>query len=153
MRITLIFILTLNLQFVQASDFNFAVLRSLYVEASSSETECQKLFSLTQGSTLEDNVIAYSYHAVSKMLRSKFSLNPFIKFSEFNSGKDMLEEAISLYPNHLEIRFLRYCIQKNVPDFLNYNSHLDSDSLFIVSQLNSDNVELKSFINPIFNAQ
>lgn len=152
MRIALIFILTLSLQVVQASDFNYTELRNLYIEASNNEAECKKLFELTEGSALEENIIAYSYHAVSKMLISKFSLNPFFKYSEFNSGKDMLETAISYAPNNLELRFLRYCIQKNTPSFLNYNDNLDSDSLFIVTQLNSYNAELKTFINPIFNA-
>jgi len=41
-------------------------------------------------------------------------------------------------------------VQINTPKFLNYNEDLKSDSLFITSQLES-NVELKSFINPIFN--
>ena len=63
----------------------------------------------------------------------------------------MLEKAISSDPNNLELRFLRYCVQINTPKFLNYNEDLKSDSLFITSQLES-NVELKSFINPIFNA-
>ncbi len=151
MRILLIFILSLNLQFVHASDYNYDELRSLYIYASNDEVECQKLLKLTEGSVLEEDIIAYSYHAVSKMLNSKFSLNPFFKFSEFNAGKDMLEEAISLEPNNLELRFLRYCVQINTPKFLNYKANLDADSLFISNQLES-NVELKSFINPIFNA-
>ena len=151
MRILLIFILSLNLQFVHASDYNYDELRSLYIYASNDEVECQKLLKLTEGSVLEEDVIAYSYHAVSKMLNSKFSLNPLFKFSEFNAGKDMLEEAISLEPNNLELRFLRYCVQINTPKFLNYKSNLDADRLFISNQLESD-VELKSFINPIFNA-
>ncbi|MBL6872838.1 MAG: hypothetical protein ISR00_02685 [Flavobacteriales bacterium] len=151
MRILLIFILSLNLQFVHASDYNYDELRSLYIYASNDEVECQKLLKLTEGSELEEDIIAYSYHGVSKMLNSKFSLNPFFKFSEFNTGKDMLEEAISLEPNNLELRFLRYCVQINTPKFLNYKANLDADSLFISNQLES-NVELKSFINPIFNA-
>ncbi|MDG1190161.1 MAG: hypothetical protein P8N00_06380, partial [Flavobacteriales bacterium] len=58
---------------------------------------------------------------------------------------------ISSDPYNLELRFLRYCVQINTPKFINYNEYLESDSLFITSQLES-NIELKSFINPIFNA-
>lgn len=152
MRIALIFILSLNLQLAHASDFNYNEIRHLYVEATDNEEDCHKLFKLTEASTLEENAIAYSYHAVSKMLRSKFSLNILYKYSEFNSGKEMLEKAISSNPNNLELRFLRYCIQKNVPGILNYNDNLDSDSVFISTHLQSKDVELRTFINPIFNA-
>lgn len=151
MRIALLFILTFNLQLVQASDYDYNELRKLYIEALNNEVECQKLFKITEESILEDNIIAYSYHAISKILISKFAHNPLFKYSEFISGKEMLEKAISLDPNNLELRFLRYCVQINTPIFLNYNEDLESDSLFINSQLES-NVELKSFINPIFNA-
>lgn len=151
MRIALLFILTFNLQLVQASDFDNNELRKLYIEASNNEVECQKLFKLTEESILEENILAYSYHAISKMLISKFALNPLFKYSEFNAGKEMLEKAISSDPYNLELRFLRYCVQINTPKFLNYNEDLESDSLFITSQLES-NIELKSFINPIFNA-
>ena len=47
MRIALLFLLTFNLQLVQASDFDYNELRKLYIEASNNEVECQKLFKLS----------------------------------------------------------------------------------------------------------
>ena len=47
----------------------------------------------------------------------------------------MIEEAIKLDPDNLEIKFLRFLNQINAPWFLNYKSNIDDDFKFINSNL------------------
>ena len=48
----------------------------------------------------------------------------------------MIEEAIKLDPDNLEIKFLRFINQTNAPWFLNYKSNIKDDYKFISSNLN-----------------
>ena len=65
---------------------------------------------------------------------------PMAKLSRFREGKGMLEEALADQPESLEVRFLRYTIQKNIPGFLGYDN-LEEDQEFILDRLT---LQLKS---------
>ena len=130
---------------------NIEELRHLYISATSEEEVCQELYHLTENSDLNTNVIAYSYHAVANMLLAKYYRNPIKKWRYFNTGKSMLESAVRQYPNNLELRFLRYTVQKNAPDFLLYNSDLKSDKEFITNNIDYQTEHLRVFINRILN--
>ena len=65
---------------------------------------------------------------------------PMAKLSRFREGKGMLEEAVANQPENLEVRFLRYTIQKNIPGFLGYDN-LEEDREFIMDRLT---LQLKS---------
>ena len=45
-----------------------------------------------------------------------------------------MEQAVIEEPENIEIRFLRYTIQTNIPDFLNYDN-LKEDRQFILENL------------------
>ena len=124
-------------------------IRHLYVHAQKEKATCQQLYHLTENSNLSANFLAFSYHAVAKMMLAKHDSNPVKKWRYFYKGKDMLENAINKYPNNLELRFLRYCVQLNVPDFLAYNSNLESDKEIITNQIDEQTESLQLFIKPI----
>lgn len=124
-------------------------IRHLYVHAQKEKVACQQLYNLTENSNLNANTLAYSYHAVAKMMLAKHDSNPVKKWRYFYKGKNMLENAINKYPNNLELRFLRYCVQLNVPDFLAYNSNLESDKEIITNQIDEQTESLQLFIKPI----
>lgn len=81
------------------------------------------------------------------MLMAKYVFNPFSKFSYFKKGKNMLEKAVHADKNNIELRFLRYTIQTNIPAFLGYNDDLETDRLFLKQSLaNVKEPELKKII-------
>ena len=43
----------------------------------------------------------------------------------------MLDKAVELENNNLEIRFLRYISQKKIPKILGYNQNLKEDEIFL----------------------
>ena len=59
------------------------------------------------------------------------------KLFYFQKGKKILESSIKKKPNSVELRFLRYTIQKNLPRFLFYYNHLDKDLIFVINNINS----------------
>ena len=66
----------------------------------------------------------------------------------FNRGKSILEEAIEANPLNVELRYLRYSLQKRVPDFLGYNANIDEDLLMIKKKITGSgmSVKIKSII-------
>jgi hypothetical protein len=60
----------------------------------------------------------------------------------------MLESAIKADQTNVELRFLRYTIQTNVPGFLNYSSDKNLDRTFITQSLaRLKDQELKKIIS------
>ena len=82
------------------------------------------------------NNIINAYIGANTLLYCKYFNNSFKKYSYFKEGKKMIEEAIKLDPDNLEIKFLRFINQTNAPWFLNYKSNIKDDYKFISSNLN-----------------
>ena len=63
------------------------------------------------------------------------------KLTTFKKGKKNIELAISKEPENVEIRYIRFSVQKNAPSFLGYNNNLKEDRDFLVKNkknINSD---------------
>lgn len=72
------------------------------------------------------------YESMYFMLISRQKWNPYLKYSNFLKGKELLEEAIKMEPKNVELVYLRYCIQRKLPGFLNYSDMINVDKLFIL---------------------
>ena len=103
--------------------------------ATSNEEACTKMISLLAPFNETNNPLLFGYRGGATMLMAKHAFNPFSKLSYFKKGKLMLESAINADQTNVELRFLRYTIQTNVPGFLNYNSDKNLDRTFISQSL------------------
>ena len=122
--------------------------RNLYHQAAGNENCCQKLIDISTG--FNTNPVLLGYEASGTMLMAKHVFNPFTKMSYFKKGKEMLEKAIATDNNNIELRFLRFAAQTNMPSFLGYSNHIESDKNYIVSsfpRIKDEN--LKSFMLPV----
>lgn len=59
--------------------------------------------------------------------------NPFSKLKSFRQGKISIEKAITKDANNVELRYIRFSIQKNAPSFLGYNKQMQSDGNYLQS--------------------
>jgi len=109
--------------------------RIMLHNATSNEEACNKLISMLVPFNETNNPLLYGYRGGATMLMAKHAFNPFSKLSYFKKGKNILENAIKADRNNVELRFLRYTIQTNVPGFLNYNSDKNLDRAFISQSL------------------
>jgi hypothetical protein len=144
----LIFVLLLSTLGSNAEEDLTLKFRKLFEEAASNETSANTLNSLTAQYTTASKSIYYGYKGISEMMLCNYTANVYKKLSYFNSGKKILEEAIKLDPTNIELKFLRFCIQKNTPSFLGYNDNIKTDEVEInkyIADINSDPV-LVSFI-------
>lgn len=70
---------------------------------------------------------AKGYTAAMVFMKSRFVKFPFTKLKYFKEGKSILNEVINESPANVEIRYIRFLMQKQIPDFLGYNDNLKED--------------------------
>jgi ubiquinone/menaquinone biosynthesis C-methylase UbiE len=57
---------------------------------------------------------------------------PLSKYNNFKKGKTALDQLVKENSANVEIRYLRYVFQNELPSFLNYNNNIQEDYLVIV---------------------
>ena len=77
------------------------------------------------------------YLASATMMKAQYSLNPVKKLNFFNKGKSSLEAYIKKHPLSVDARYVRIMIQSTIPKFLNYNSDIKNDIIFVRSNINN----------------
>lgn len=140
----------LTLTNCQSQEIDLAELRDLYIEASFERVKANKLYELTKNSSIESSYKKFTYHAIAILLQSKFSINPIYKHKSFREGKKLLEMVIGQYPEDIELRFLRFCVQDGAPAILDYKQGMKEDNKFIKNNISTSSEELQQFIMPIF---
>ena len=130
-----------------ANEPSVGSIRLKFHNSTSSEGICKALIMQLEPYNERNNPLLLGYRAGATMIMAKHSLNPFSKLSYFKKGKAMLERAIQAENNNVELRFLRYTIQTNVPSFLGYSSELVKDRSFLQQSVSGlRDPELKKII-------
>ncbi|UMB60708.1 hypothetical protein MHL31_00500 [Lutibacter sp. A80] len=83
----------------------------------------------------DNSAEAQGYYAAMVLMKSRFAKNPFSKFKYFKQGKKQLDKTILENPSIVEVRYIRFLMQKQIPDFLGYNKHLEEDFKIISNNL------------------
>jgi len=83
--------------------------------------------------------LVIAYLGALEALKAKDSWNPYNKIRFLSLSGKTVDKAVSESPNDLEIRFIRFSIQTNLPHFLSLNKDLDSDKIQILQQLKQKN--------------
>jgi hypothetical protein len=79
-----------------------------------------------------------AYFHVSQAMMAKFTSNLILKRSYFRSGRNGLEVVIRNHPDELELRFIRFMLQINIPSWLSYDN-IETDILFFNTRGNNMN--------------
>lgn len=119
---------------VFADGIDINEIRVLYEKSASDERSCKEMIVLLSGID-EGNPLLLGYKASGTMMMAKYVGSPFSKLSYFKKGKQMLEHAIMLDERNIELRFLRLMVQVNLPSFLGYNTDIQKDKDFILSNI------------------
>ncbi|WP_111708356.1 hypothetical protein [Lutibacter citreus] len=93
---------------------------------------------LKQGTTAE----AKGYYAAMVFMKSRFVKNPFSKLKHFKQGKKILDQDIVENPLNVEIRYIRYIMQKQIPNFLGYNDFISEDFNVITQEMVNAKLDL-----------
>ncbi len=78
---------------------------------------------------------AVGYTAAMILMKSRYVKGPFSKLKYFKKGKKILDATISENPLNIEIRYLRFLMQKQIPNFLGYNKNIEEDFEVISNKL------------------
>lgn len=105
--------------------------RKKYFEAIGNERKIEKL--LKQLRDIENSsALLLAYRAACESMMAQFSWNPYTKLAQVNKSFDFFEKAIKEDSQNVEIRFLRFSVQHNVPDFLRKNREFEEDKDVLV---------------------
>jgi len=112
-----------------------STLRKLYyraaVESSASTSLSKELKSVGPDAA----PLLLCYKGAALMIEAKYVLNPITKLSRFSKGKRAIEQAIAREPGNMEMRFIRFSLQTNLPGFLGYHGHIASDKQKLLAGL------------------
>ena len=146
MRITYIIISFFLITICNAQTNNLDQIRKTYLESAKSEENIQKLISKCEDYKSKNNSIIYAYRAVADLMLIKYKYNPFYKLKLFTEHSRKLDLIVKNNFNNIEIRFLRYCVQKQTPRFLGYYDNLELDYQFIIQNIDIQSKELQKYI-------
>ena len=110
-------------------------IREIYFFSDKDENICDSISLLLKNMNSENNLVL-AYNGANTLLYCTKTNNVFKKFSYFEQGKYMIEQAIKNEPKNVEIKFLRYINQKNTPWYLNYKKNIKEDYKFIMQNIN-----------------
>ena len=88
------------------------------------------------------------YAASMNFIKSQHVKFPLTKLKYFKKGRKALDNIININSQNVEIRYIRFLMQKQIPKFLGYNKHIDEDFKVIANGIEKDNLsnEIKSII-------
>ena len=136
--------LILNCQISKSDDLN--KIRKSYLNASLNEDSCKNFMLSLKKVKIEESPLIEAYKISAELINIKYLKNPFKKFKLFNHYSKKLNLIINKNPLQIEIRFLRYLIQLNSPDFLFYNKNIEEDYNFINKNIFFENKDIQNFI-------
>ncbi|WP_298287996.1 hypothetical protein [uncultured Lutibacter sp.] len=98
----------------------------------------------------DDSPEAIGYTAAMILMKSRYVKGPFAKLKYFKQGKKLLDQDIVENPTSIEIRYIRFLMQKQIPDFLGYNKNIEEDFNIIFDKILNSNLS-SSFKNKMLN--
>lgn len=135
MKIPSFLILLLFVSKAFSTEPEIGKVKSLFQATANSKPAADQLLKLLSNINLSSTPLLISYKGAAEMMQAKHAINPISKLKRFNNGKRLIEEAVKKDPEHIEIRFLRFAIQTNLPAFLNYNDDIQQDKKYLLSNL------------------
>lgn len=142
--VAVIFLLISQFLFAQKSDL--IQLRETCFRAFVENDPSEFLNRINQPNQINSPILT-AYKSIAILFEAKRTFSPFDKIKLFNTGKNLLEYSIYTDKLNLELRFLRFCVQTNLPFILGYSKNIKGDKEFILKNWNfSDDKDLKERI-------
>ncbi len=128
-------ILILLLHFINPNETSELIkIRNLYEQAALNEVAHVNLTNVLINTNYISPVLT-GYDGGNIMIGASYVFNPISKLNKFNKGKKLIEKAIKISPNQIELRYIRFTIQTNLPKFLGYKDNINEDKQFMINHL------------------
>lgn len=80
----------------------------------------------------EKDPVSKAYYAAMLFMKAKYVKFPMSKYNYFKKGKVALDQLIQENKSNIEMRYLRFVFQNELPNFLNYHNNIEEDFSVIV---------------------
>lgn len=134
MRFSLIVLLFILTSFTSFTNDSLVTVRAYFLSANEQESALDRLKTLTQNPSTP---VMKAYYGASKAIEAKYLYNPYRKLESLKSGLKIINQAADLDATELEIRFVRFAVESNIPGFISFTSHVESDKNMLINNLNS----------------
>lgn len=122
--------------------------RVAYREASHNEGKVKQLHEDLLSVSKTDNKVLVAYKGAVITMMAKYATGVKDKKNLFKDGAELLEYAIELDSNNVEIRCIRLSVQENVPKITGYNKNIKEDKNFILENFDAmDDKGAKNFVS------
>lgn len=111
--------------------------RNQFLEVSSLEQVDSFIKILEKNPSVE----AEGYYATMLLMKSKFVKFPITKYNYFKKGKKQLDSLINNNKNNVEIRYLRFLLQSEMPKFLGYYKNIENDYWLIINGIEASKLK------------
>lgn len=118
--------------------------RQLYPLAVKSQAQAEKLKTLTSGKTTP---LLKAYNGSAFALLAKHHFSPYKKLELLNKGLSLINEAAQADGEDVEIRFLRFALEENIPVYVPFTSHIAEDKKILVDKLSSSHPHYKFMLD------
>jgi len=78
-----------------------------------------------------DNPLIYCYNTSAQIMMISNDISPYKKLIKFNKLTNRLDSIVNHNYSDIEIRMIRYAIQKKSPFFLGYDNNINEDLVYI----------------------
>lgn len=117
-----------------ATEPNLHVIRKLLVTAITSSKTTDSLYN-NLGNIKNRTSLINGYMGTLQALKAKHTWNPYYKVKYLNDAEKTFKNAVTGDPSNIEIRFMRFSVEHNVPGFLGYTKNLVADRTEIIKQI------------------
>lgn len=121
--------------------------RNLYSKLDQGDLYVDSLIKVT--SRFISSPLMLAYYGAAKTAKAKYVSGPFDKYSTAKAGLAKLNSSISKSPSNIEIRFIRYSVEINIPAVMPFTDHTKQDRKYILEHLDVNHVyypEIKRFM-------
>ncbi len=87
---------------------------------------------------------AKAYYSAMLFMKAKYVKFPLSKYNNFKKGKSLLDQVILENKSNVELRYLRFVFQNEIPNFLNYNSNIKEDFLSIIKGMEKSDLTIRN---------
>jgi hypothetical protein len=111
-------------------------IRKLLITALESKKTTDSLYK-SLGAIKDRPGLINAYMGTLEALKAKHAWNPYYKIKYLNDSEKTFKTAGAADPRNIEIRFMRFSIEHNVPKFLGYTKNLVTDREEMIKQIDA----------------
>jgi len=119
---------------IKDAEPNISAIRKSLISAVNSGKTTDSLYQQLEVMNNKTPLIT-GYMGTLQALKAKHSWNPYNKIKYIKNCEKTFQMAVHQDPHNIEIRFMRFSVEHNVPSFLGYNKNLGADKAEIIRQL------------------